>query len=138
MLIEELTSFAQWRARYFPQSSGSIALFAAEDPGGLGIPNLQRYAYGLDALAPDRTRLPRPLLRDGFLTVDLWQRPDATDVAYGLSLSSNLFQWDASPTAWQPLLPSPVPDPNVLTFRASQPVTNTPQLFFKVKVDYIP
>ena len=138
MLVQAMTSFAEWRAQHFPQSTVPIAVFAGEDPGSFGIPNLQRYAYGLDALAPDHSRLPRPLLRDGYLTLDLWRRPDAEDLDYALGVSSNLTAWDSSSASLQLLTPSPSNDPNVSTYRALPGVTNAPQLFFKVRLNYQP
>jgi hypothetical protein len=137
-LVQALTSFPQWRAQHFPQSTNSLAAFAAEDPGSFGVPNLQRYAYGLDALAPDRSHLPQPRLRDGFLTLDLWRRPNATDIDYLLGVSSNLVHWDSTAASVQEIVPSLSADPNVVTFRALPGITNTPQLFFKVRLNYQP
>src|SRR6185369_4787052 len=86
----------QWRAQFFPSSTGPIQSFATEDPGNLGIPNVHRYAFGLDPAAPDRSRLPRAVLRDGYLTMDAWRRRSATDVDYIAEVSSNLATWSSS------------------------------------------
>lgn len=138
MLVQSLTSFTQWRSQYFPNSTSSLAAFAAEDPGNFHVPNFQRYAYALDAYAPDASRLPQPLLRDGYLTLDLWRRPDAADVLYSAAVSSNLFNWDSSLAAMQEINPALSTDPNVTSYRALPGMTNAPQLFFKVRLDYQP
>lgn len=138
MLVDAMTSFAQWRAQNFPQSTNALAVFAAEDPGNYGIPNLQRYAYGLDARAPDRARLPKALLQNGYLTLNLWRRPDATDINYAVGVSTNLGNWNFSTSSVQEMIPALSPDPNVSAFRALPGTAETPRLFFKVQLNYQP
>jgi hypothetical protein len=138
MLVDEMMSLLVWRARFFPSSTSSIGAFAAEDPGSYGIPNLLRYAYGLDPIAPDKSRLPQPTLRNGYLTLDLWQRPDSTDLNYSVEVSKDLSSWNSSTNSLLLSLPTGSNDPNVISFRALPATKDAQQLFMKVRVNYAP
>jgi len=137
MLVDEMMSLVKWRSLYFPGSTNSIGLFALEDPGALGIPNLLRYACGLNPLAPDPGRLPKAMIREGYLTVDTWRRPEVSDLDYVVEVSPDLFEWSSS-TSLLETLPSTETEPNVVRFRALPAVSEEPQRFIKVRVIYSP
>jgi hypothetical protein len=139
LLVDQLTSFVQWRAENFPGSTGSIEAFAAQDPGNLGIPNLQRYAFGLNAQTPERARLPRAVLRQGYLTMDVNRRANAADVQYVAEVSPNFSAWSASSNAVQTITPAEYSaNPNMLTFRALPGTAEGQQLFMRLRVLYRP
>lgn len=79
LIVDQMLTLEAWRARQFPGLSGSLDQFASLDPGNFGVPNFVRYAFNLDPTTPDRRQLPKPILRDGHLTVDLHRRLEATD-----------------------------------------------------------
>jgi len=138
ILIDQMMSLPAWRSRYFPASTTSIEAFAAEDPGSYGIPNFSRYAHGLNPTAPDRSHLPRAILRDGYLTMDVWQRLDAADLNYVVEVSTDLFSWTASTNSLLGVPPSGTNDPNVFSFRGLPATTNSQKLFMKLRVNYTP
>ncbi len=138
-LIERRASFAAWRAREFPNSTGPLAAFAAEDPGGHGVQNLARYAFGLDSARPDRSRLPKWAVRDGHLTVDFRRRLDATDVDYVVEASADLATWDSSPASVERLASAAYGgDPAAVSFRARPAIKDKAKLFLRVRVLHRP
>lgn len=77
-----------------PQDSGESA-----SPAGDGVPNLVKYALGLDPLTPVASP-PAPLLTtavDGMIhpALDVALNPDATDVAVRVEVSDNLDDWQS-------------------------------------------
>lgn len=87
--------------RTWPSAAGR----ATDDPGGLGIPSLLRYALNLDPDIPNRNLLPiveRVTLqldgrREDFLSLTFTRRPDAVDLNYIVEASSDLEHWEAVP-----------------------------------------
>ncbi len=138
-LIPEETSFAAWRARWFPGEQGDLAAFADQDPNRRGIPALVRYACGLDPANPDPARLPKAVVRGGHLTLDVWRRPGLADIEYIVDVSPDLGHWDASPASVQTVaVPGREDDPGAVSYRAMSSVEQAPLLFMRLKVAYRP
>ena len=141
-LIEETMSLVKWRSRYFPDATGPIESFALTDPGALGVPNLLRYAYGLNPTAPERARLPQGVIRAGHLSLDLWRRADATDLEYVVEASPDLTTWSSSAADLEqtptPETGATVSGPNVITYRALPATDQAQKLFLRVRVIYRP
>lgn len=135
VIAEEMLTFGQWRSRAFPQSTGTLTAFAADDPGQHGVPNLLRYAFGLDPANPERARMPRASIREGRLQIDFFRRPDASDLEYVVEVSSDLVTWDASSTRVEAVSPATgLNDPSAVCYRATQPVTGQAKQFLRVRV----
>lgn len=97
----KILRFRGWQETFFsaqelqnPEISSATA-----DPGGFGISNLQRYAFNLDAIAPDARRMltyyhstPDGTRR---LTINVAKNPDATDVLFVPEVS-----WSLKPNSW--------------------------------------
>jgi len=72
-----------------------------DDPGDFGIPNLLRYAFGMDPLRPTRENLPQ-LGRTGInnspggesLTLTFTRRKDARDLVFSVEASQDLQVWN--------------------------------------------
>lgn len=96
LLVERLDSFAGWRAREFPTSSGSVQAFATGDSGETGITHFERYAFGLDPHQPDAAGLPRSFIHDGNLVVTFRKPAGVNDVLYRLTGSDHLVDWTAA------------------------------------------
>jgi Ca2+-binding RTX toxin-like protein len=135
-LIEETMSLVKWRSRHFPEAAGSMGAFAQADPGGFGVPNLQRYAYGLNPLTPDRAKLPQPSIRDDRLSLDVWRRADASDLEYVVEVSDDLAAWTANLEEAAPS--GAVSGPNVISYRAIPTTDQAQRLFMRVRVIYKP
>lgn len=139
VLVESTTTFAMWRSQHFPGATGSLDAFGASDPGGHGVSALLRYAFGLDPKNPDRTRLPRIVVRDGHLTLDVWQRPGATDIELVAEVSTDMIHWDAAGTRVERMYPPQLSgDAATVCFRAVPAIAETPQLFLNLRVVHRP
>jgi hypothetical protein len=135
LLVDRVLNLAQWRKGYFGDSTAPLDLFAREDPGNLGIPNILRYAYGLDPVNPNPARLPRPIVRNGYLTIDITRNPEATDIDVVLEISKDLFTWDVPAGSIEPFVaPDMAADPTVTSFRVIPAVKEADKLFMKVRV----
>lgn len=139
VLVSERTSFGAWRTANFPGQSGDPASFAAADPGGTGISNAQRYAFGMDPQKPDRARMPRPVVRDGYLTVDVWRRPEAQDVVFVPEVSSSLGGWRGGADLVERIsVPEHARNPEVISYRVRQPLSGAAQMFLNLRVEIRP
>jgi hypothetical protein len=135
LLVEELLRLARWRERHFATFAGTLEAFAAADPGNFGIPNLHRYAFGLDPLNPARARLPKAVIRDGYLTMDVWRNLQASDIDFAIEVSSDMVSWNHSPAWIEEISPSEhVNDPSVLSYRALPAMGEEQKLFIKVRI----
>ncbi len=96
------TGYANWLHLHFdggaftdPDTVGPLA-----DPGGWGIPNLHRFALGLDPVAPERSSLPRMEIvsdettGDRYLTLRFQRRTDSGDAAIRVESSGDLREWE--------------------------------------------
>jgi hypothetical protein len=134
-LVQETSTFAKWRSRNFANTAGSLEAFATTDPGGKGVPALLRYAFGMDPLNPDRARLPKLVVRDGHLTLDVWQRPGATDLEFVVEVSADMVHWESSVERVERLFPAELAtNAEALCFRARQAISEAPQLFLNLRV----
>jgi len=139
LLVPERVSFGSWRARHFASTEGSLDSFGLTDTGGTGVPNLLRYAYGMDPLKLDPRRLPKVVVRDGRLTVDVWRRVGADDLEFVAEVSSDLSSWSSAPDRVERVfLPENSGNPEILCFRAVTPVKDARQLFMNVRVKVRP
>lgn len=70
-----------------------------DDPGGFGIPNILRYAFGMNPLQPDRGALPRlKWTEDGSesrLQITFIRRVDDPELIYTVEGSVDLVVWSA-------------------------------------------
>ena len=135
LLVPERTTFAAWRGRFFPGTSGTQAAFGAADAGGTGVSNARRYAFGMDPLRPEAARMPRTVVRDGHLTLDVWREPGAEDLEFVAEVSTDLVSWSAAPDKVQRVvLPEHGGSAEVITFRAVPAIKDTGQLFLNLRV----
>lgn len=96
-------TFADWRGWYFTEEERQEEDVAGpdSDPGGFGVPNLLRYALGLDSHHPDRAKLPRPRTvaigingdTERYLGLTYRVQPSATDLEYLPEVSPDLRDW---------------------------------------------
>jgi hypothetical protein len=89
----------------------------------------------MDALHPDRARLPKLVVRDGHLTLDVWRRPGAGDLEFIAEVSNDLVSWSAGPDKVQRVvLPEHGGNPEIITFRAVSAIKDHGQLFLNLRV----
>lgn len=92
--------FTAWRDQNFTPAAITAGLTAPHaDPEGRGIPNLLRYALGLDPAKPDATELPRlafgrhPQLPANVGGLFFCVPENVSDVVFRLGVSTNLAAW---------------------------------------------
>jgi hypothetical protein len=81
---------------YLSTSVTVLSEFAALDHGHHGVSNILRYAFRLDPVNPDRSKLPQVAVRDGYLSVDVPTHPGATDIDAIVEVSENLITWSSA------------------------------------------
>ncbi len=139
ILADRRDTLADWQAREFEGSTQTPAEFAAADPGDTGIDNLQRYAYGMNPLAPERFRTPQIAFRNGYCCVDVFRNPAAVDVEFIVEVSTDLVSWDSSSSAVVKVVaPEYEATADVETYQAVSPMVVTPKLFMRVRLVYRP
>jgi hypothetical protein len=92
--------FSTWTGQNFTPAAITAGLTAPHaDPGGHGVPNLLRYALGLDPAKPDTAELPRlafgrhPLLPANVGGLYFCVPENVSDVVFRLGVSTNLGTW---------------------------------------------
>ena len=139
ILADRRDTLASWQAREFDGSTEPVETFAALDFGDTGIDNLQRYAYGMDPLVPDRSRLPQLVFRDGFVCLDICRNPAAVDVEFIVEVSDDMETWDSSSaTIIKVTAPEYENSADVETWQVVAPLEVTPKLFARVRLVYRP
>ena len=90
-----LAPFDAWRAEQFTEAELSDPSVSGDtaSPAGDGIPNLVKYAMGLDPRTPSRDAMPGAAMVDGHLTLSYTRRTLAPDVDYVVEVSENLRDW---------------------------------------------
>lgn len=135
LLVQEATRFAAWRARHFPAENGTLAAFGAADAGNQAIPNALRYAFGMDPENPDRARLPKVVVRDGHLTLDVHRRPGTRDVEFVIETSGDLAGWKpASALIERVYPPDEAERPDIVCYRLVPSIQEAPHLFLNLRV----
>jgi hypothetical protein len=134
-LVKETSTFAAWRQQHFPSHDGPLEAFGAADSGGTGVSHLLRYAFGMDPAHPDRARLPKIVVRDGHLTVDISRRPGATDVEVIAEVSTQLGNWQSGAGRIEQVYPAELAgNAGMICLRALPPLAETPSLFVNIRV----
>jgi hypothetical protein len=140
VLVEEQLTLPIWRARFFAGWPGDLSAFASADPGQTGIRNLQRYAFGLDPLAPQSSPgRPRFLVRDGHLTVVYRQPASVQDVQYVVEVSDDLVTWHAGDGYVEPFAePEFADQAEMACYRVKRSMNEDRAMFMRVRVVYAP
>ena len=140
ILVNEQLTLPTWRDRFFPGVAGNLMTFAGADPGLTGIRNLQRYAFGLDPVAPQNSS-GRPLfiIRDGHLTVSYRRPVSVTDVAYAVEVSEDLVTWHSGDAYVEPVnAPDFANQPEMASYRVKRTMSQDRTMFMRVRVTYQP
>ena len=139
-LNETSSAFDMWRARHFsaeelddPEISGEHA-----SPAGDGMPNLLKYALGLD---PRRPAAPeeRPTVSLYDESLALLYRPDAdaADVALVPEVSDNLLDWESG-DAFVEVTEESVDGATLVRARSVESITDRSSLFIRLRAEREP
>lgn len=95
-------AYAWFLDTYFTDAQQADATVSGRDanPSGDGMPNLLKYAIGLDpTLTNAATGAPVSTISDGHLTLSFPQWTDATDLHYVVEVSDDLVTWSSDASA---------------------------------------
>jgi hypothetical protein len=97
-----LTPLQQWRNTYFGNPSNVGAGADTARPAGDGVPNLIKYALGLDPFTPAAgSELPaESIVTDSgqrYLALTVNRTAQATDITYIVEVSGDLMTWTSGP-----------------------------------------
>ncbi len=94
----QLTHLQTWRLNYFGITDGSGNTADTADYDGNGIPNLAKYAFGLDPTSPAANAIPQPILSGGNYSITFTEPSGMTGITYGAQWTPTL-----NPPNWQPV-----------------------------------
>ena len=124
---------AQEIAEARPPEALPAALDDDANPAGDGVPNLLKYALGLNPLAPATTGLPGFSLNGSFADFSFTRLRDATDITYIVERSETL-----APASWQPIWTSatdPYPDDSSRILEViSRDESGSTKVFYRLNV----
>jgi hypothetical protein len=101
--------YEDWRALYFTPAELANPAFSGDgaDASGDGIPNLVKYAFGLNPRVVNHPSLPAGFFESGGGTncfdVRFVERDPPAGVLYLPQVSTNLVDWDGAPTDFLPV-----------------------------------
>ena len=135
IILDQLFTRDSWQTRFFPGSAEAWANFASGDPGGTGIKNLYRYAYGLNPTNPVATDgIPFYQIMNDHLSVTFRRPLAVTDFDYIVQVSDDLVHWSSLSNDVAPFTPAGVDTNNLefVSFRSTASVEGTPKQFMRV------
>lgn len=124
-------SYQDWLAEYILPGD---QLAPEDNPAGDGVPNLVKYALGMDPTVADRTGLPTISLEsvnsDEYLEIRVERNASATEVELVPEVSSDLVEWHSGSEHVEIL----VDDPGILHARDRQPLGSAGRRFMRINV----
>jgi hypothetical protein len=129
------TPLQQWRNQYFNNPSNVGAGADTATPMGDGVPNLMKYALGLNPTTyVYSAQLPLPSLHldgaDNYLTLTVNRAADPTDITYNVQVSGDLQNWQFGP----PFTVTLTNVPGQLSVRDNTSVTSAPARFIRLQI----
>jgi autotransporter-associated beta strand protein len=124
-----LTPLQAWRQQLFGSAQNSGNAADSANPSGDGIPNLMKYALGLDPLGTNAAVSPLAVLTNGSLRMDFSRIADP-DLTYSIEASGDLSLWT---NVWTSTGASNLPGP-VSFIDSNAPVSGTTRRFLRLRV----
>lgn len=133
------TTFASWRKLKFTTTeqansavSGTTAVYGQD-----GVPNLVKYALGIEPKTNTTTGLPSMSV-SGSDWVFTYTRPTRlTDVSYAVEVSSDLVNWTTSGVTHENVTPGTLANSYVDTWRGRYPLASATNAFFRLNTKLI-
>jgi hypothetical protein len=130
VFVISLSAIQTWRNKEFG-SDANNPLIAGDNatPAHDGIPNLLKYALGLDPFTAYASGvITQTDIAGGSLEMKVAKNPLATDVTLTVQVSGNLIDWTSNGTTVL------VNNPSVLQVRDNTPVTGATKRFIRLQV----
>lgn len=130
-----LTPLEVWRNAYFGNPSNVGAGADTASPAGDGIPNLIKYALGLNPSTPaSKSQLPvesiLPVSGQSYLALTVNRTAQATDITYLVEVSSNLVTW----VSGVPFTVTVTNTPTQVVVRDATPLASATNRFIRFRV----
>jgi hypothetical protein len=130
-----LTPLQTWRDDHFGNPSNVGAGENGASPSGDGIPNLIKYAVGLDPMTPTTSSafLSVSIVEaddQKYLAMTVTRSAEAPDINYTVEVSSDLFTWNSG----APFTVALADTPTQLVVRDNTPVPSAPARFMRFRV----
>ncbi len=87
-----------WRTQHFGSADNSGVAADTSAPAGDGIPNLLKYALGMNPTVPATDGLPEMKMTNSRLALTFNRQKSATDVIYEVQAAGDLFGFSNNPT----------------------------------------
>ena len=124
-----LTSIQAWREQWFGTTDIGGSAADTANPSGDGIPNLMKYALGLDPLSTNADARPQAILTNGYLQMTFSRTNDPL-LTYSVEGTADFTAWT---NIWSSTGASNVPGP--VTVRDSNaPASSTTRRFLRLRV----
>lgn len=120
-----LTDLQNWRQIYFSTTTNSGNAADTFDFDGDGLPNLVKYAFGLNPISPVSRQLPQPVYDGTNFSVSFTSPPGVSGITYGADWTSSL-----NPPNWQPITDAGTGTEHIF----SVPVSGHSSLFLRLRV----
>ncbi|MCX6934940.1 MAG: Ig-like domain-containing protein, partial [Verrucomicrobia bacterium] len=88
-----LSALESWRKQMFGVAENIGSGADTNTPAGDGVPNLIKYALGLNPLLPTTNGLPVPVITNHRLALSFNRQKSATDIVYEVEASGDVFGW---------------------------------------------
>jgi hypothetical protein len=118
-----------WRLSSFGTFTNAGVAADTANPAGDGIPNLMKYALGLDPGIANATARPLAILTNGCLRMDFTRIADP-DLIYVIEASADLSQWT---NVWTSTGASNIPGP-VSFIDTNAPESGTTRRFLRLRI----
>jgi N-acetylneuraminic acid mutarotase len=123
--VTQLTNLQNWRWTYFGTTTNTGTAADTFDADSTGLPNLLKYAFGLNPTLPGPIQMPQPVLSGNTLSISFTQPQGVSGITYGAQWTSNL-----APPNWQPVPDSGAGGLHIFSIS----VGSNPSLFMRLQV----
>ena len=82
LTVVRLTNLQNWRMNFFGTTADAGLAANGADYDGNGIPNLMKYAFGLDPTVPSSFQIPQPIFGAGFMGFSFSEPTGISGIAY--------------------------------------------------------
>ena len=130
-LVWTPTPLNQWLGTYFgANTTNPLIAGDTASPAGDGIPNLMKYALGLNPYLSGATGLPILSTTNGYLMLTYSKVKSATDITYQPIWSIDLLNWSGTGITQSVLFDNGT----IQQIQAQVPDTNDKRMFIKLQV----
>jgi hypothetical protein len=99
-MVTTISPADSWRTQYFGTTNNSGAAADTNSYAGDGIPNLVKYALGMNPTVPATGGLPQMNMASNRLALTFNRQKSATDIVYEVQAAGDLFGFSNATVLW--------------------------------------